>query len=54
LRERRKELGLTRMDIYAHPNDHAAIKALARKLTEERYGNQTTDSHRDLPKARRA
>lgn len=53
LRERREEQGLRRLDLYAHPADHPAIKALARKLTEDRYGNQATDSHRDLPKARR-
>jgi len=44
LRERREEQGLRRLDIYAHPNDHPAIKALARKLTEERYGHQKKSS----------
>jgi hypothetical protein len=29
LRPRRAEQGLTRLDVYAHPDDHAAIKALA-------------------------
>lgn len=36
LRQRRAELGLTRVDLYAHPQDHAAIKALAEKLNKAR------------------
>jgi hypothetical protein len=40
LRDRRTSLGLTRLEIYAHPADHAAIKALAAKLTKKR--TQTT------------
>jgi hypothetical protein len=35
LRQRRTELGLTRLDLYAHPYDHAAIKALANLLQAE-------------------
>lgn len=36
LRQRRAEQGLTRVDVYAHPDDHAAIKALAEKLQAKR------------------
>ena len=36
LRERRAALGLTRLELYAHPDDHAAIKALAEKLQRKR------------------
>jgi hypothetical protein len=36
LRKRRKALGLTRLELYAHPEDHEAIKALAEKLQRRR------------------
>ncbi len=36
LRKRRKALGLTRCELYAHPGDHAALKALAKKLDQAR------------------
>jgi hypothetical protein len=36
LRDRRRALGLTRLDIYAHPSDHPAIVAMATALTERR------------------
>jgi hypothetical protein len=36
LRDRRTSLGLIRLELYAHPADHAAIKALAAKLTKKR------------------
>jgi hypothetical protein len=36
LRERRAGLGLTRLELYAHPEDHAEIKALAEKLQNKR------------------
>ena len=32
LRVRRAALGLKRLEIYAHPGDHATIKALAARL----------------------
>lgn len=32
LRRRRADLGLTRLELYAHPDDHEAIKSLAAKL----------------------
>jgi hypothetical protein len=38
LRERRAALGLTRLELYAHPDDHAKIKALAAKLQRKRSG----------------
>ena len=36
LRARRAALGLTRLELYAHPEDHAALKALAEKLQRKR------------------
>jgi cell division protein ZapA (FtsZ GTPase activity inhibitor) len=36
LRQRRQELGLTRLELYVHPEDHEAIKALAEKLQRRR------------------
>jgi hypothetical protein len=36
LRQRRADLGLVRMDVYAHRDDHPAIKALAEKLNQKR------------------
>jgi hypothetical protein len=36
LRARREALGLTRLELYAHPEDHASIKALAAKLQRKR------------------
>lgn len=36
LRQRRADLGLVRLDLYAHPDDHPAIKALAEKLQAKR------------------
>jgi hypothetical protein len=36
LRQRRELLGLTRLEIYVHPDDHEAIKALAAKLQRKR------------------
>jgi hypothetical protein len=35
-RERRKAQGLTRLEVYAHPEDHEPIKALAAKLQRKR------------------
>jgi hypothetical protein len=35
-RERRAEAGLVRLEIYAHPDDWPAIKALAEKLQKRR------------------
>ncbi len=40
LRQRRAELGLTRLELYAHPDDHEAIKALAAKLQGKRERNE--------------
>lgn len=39
LRQRRADLGLTRLELYAHPDDHEAIKALASKLQRKRERN---------------
>jgi hypothetical protein len=36
MRARRYALGLTRLEVYAHPEDHEAIKALAEKLQRRR------------------
>lgn len=36
LRERRAALGLKRLDLYLHPEDHSAVKALAAFLTDKR------------------
>ena len=36
LRERRAAIGVTRLELYAHPEDHAALKALAGKLSRRR------------------
>jgi hypothetical protein len=36
LRQRREALGLTRLELYVHPDDHEAIKALAAKLQRKR------------------
>lgn len=41
LRERRAALGLTRCEIYAHPEDHAAIKAHAEKLAKKRAARKS-------------
>ena len=36
LRAERAALGLVRLDLYAHPDDHADIKAAAAKLARRR------------------
>lgn len=36
LRQRRADLGLTRLELYAHPTDHQAIKEYAAKLAKQR------------------
>ena len=36
LRERRAAKGLTRLELYAHPDDHAPIKAHAARLARKR------------------
>ncbi|MDP1649646.1 MAG: hypothetical protein Q8M01_15800 [Rubrivivax sp.] len=36
LRERRKAAGLARLELYAHPDDHAQIRAYAAKLQRKR------------------
>lgn len=36
LRQRRAAEGLKRLDLYAHPDDHAAIKAAAEKIAAKR------------------
>jgi hypothetical protein len=36
LRERRSEQGLTRLELYAHPDDHEPIKRYASKLQRKR------------------
>lgn len=36
LRQRRSEQGLTRLELYAHPEDHEPIKRYAGKLQRKR------------------
>ncbi|MFZ9959379.1 MAG: hypothetical protein ACO3GP_03215 [Candidatus Limnocylindrus sp.] len=36
MRERRKLLGLRRLELYAHPSDFEPIKAFAEKLTKRK------------------
>jgi hypothetical protein len=36
LRKRRQEAGLTRLEVFAHPEDHGAIKLYAAMLQAER------------------
>jgi hypothetical protein len=36
MRERREALGLTRLELYAHPDDHQAIKDTAARLQRRR------------------
>ncbi len=41
LRKRRKEAGLTRLEVWAHPGDHREIKALAGLLRKMRHVSHT-------------
>jgi hypothetical protein len=41
LRQRRLGLGLTRLEVFAHPDDHLEIKKLAKKLTQQRKAEQS-------------
>lgn len=36
MRQRRQAAGLTRLEVYAHPDDHAAIRAYAARLVRKR------------------
>ena len=36
MRQRRAEAGLTRLELYVHPDDHAAVKAMAKALSDQR------------------
>lgn len=36
LRQRRSALGLTRMEVYVHPDDRAKVRAYVRQLSEQR------------------
>jgi hypothetical protein len=47
-RERRKEAGLTRLELYVHPEDHEAIKALAEKLQRRRARAIKTQRSKDV------
>ena len=40
LRARRKALGLTRLELYVHPDDHPPVKQLAAKLQRKRIKEQ--------------
>jgi hypothetical protein len=41
LRQHRKDAGLKRLELYAHPDDHAALKALAERLQRKRLKQQS-------------
>jgi hypothetical protein len=41
LRQRREAMGLTRLELYAHPEDHAALKKEAAKLQRKREKERT-------------
>ena len=45
-RERRAALGLTRLDVYAHRDDHEAIKAYAARLANRRRRAAANDLSR--------
>ena len=45
LRARRHAAGLVRLELYAHPEDHQPIKALAEKLQKRR---DNRDKNRDI------
>jgi hypothetical protein len=45
LRARRQAAGLVRLELYAHPENHQAIKALAEKLQKRR---DNRDKNRDI------
>lgn len=49
LRQRRAEQGLTRLDLYVHPDDHEAVKAVVRALTQQRSSNTTCAQTRTKP-----
>lgn len=40
LRARRKALGLTRLELYVHPDDHDSIKEVANRLRKKREKEQ--------------
>ena len=42
LRQRRAEQGLVRLELYLHPDDHAAVKAVAQALTQQRSSNRNS------------
>ncbi len=35
LKAKRREAGLARLEIWAHPKDHGAIKAFAKQIAED-------------------
>ena len=47
LRARRQAAGLVRLELYAHPEDHQPIKALAEKLQKRRDKNRDIDTRSD-------
>ena len=42
LRQRRAEQGLVRLELYVHPEYHAAVKAVAQALTQQRLSNRNS------------
>lgn len=46
LRQRRAEQGLVRLELYVHPDDHAAVKAVAQALAKQRSALQATEIER--------
>lgn len=49
LRQRRAEQGLVRLDLYVHPDDHAAVKAVAQALTQRRSSNANLTQTQSKP-----
>jgi len=49
LRAAREAAGIKRLDIYAHTDDHAAIKELAAKLEQKRAKSCQSNSRAQIP-----
>ena len=43
-RQRRKDSGLTRLELWAHPDDHGLIKDYAEDVRNERYALENEQS----------
>lgn len=49
LRQRREALGMTRLELFAHPEDHMPIKVYALSLQAARARTALNDSSRNKP-----